>query len=103
VDSVHGPWTTSRLSLRWTTVVQPRAQRHTCQSAARRRYGSPAVDVRGGGGRVGCSGARGALTGDGVAVKRPSDGGKAVAMKGRGGDEFHCERRGKRAVWGAAR
>jgi hypothetical protein len=49
---------------------------------ARRRYGSPVVVVRGGGGRGGCSGVRGALTGDGAGVKRPGDGGIAVAIEG---------------------
>jgi hypothetical protein len=38
--------------------------------------------VRGGGGRGGCSGVRGALTGDRAAVKRPGDGGIAVAIEG---------------------
>jgi hypothetical protein len=69
----------------------------------RRHYGSPAVAARGEGGRGGRGGAGGALTRDGAAVKRPGDGGKAAAMKARGGDEFHRERGGKRAVWGAAR
>jgi hypothetical protein len=65
------------------------------RSRARRRYGSPMVAVRGGGGRRGCGGAGGALTGDGAAVKRPGDGGKTAAMKARGGDELRCERGGK--------
>jgi hypothetical protein len=76
-------------------VVRPRAWWHAYQSAARRRYGSPPVAVRGGGGRGGRGGAGGALTGDGVAVKRPGDGGKAVATKVRGGGELRCERGGK--------
>jgi hypothetical protein len=83
VDSVHGPW---------NTVVRPRARQCTCQSAVRRRYGSSAVAVRGGGGRWGRGGA---LTGDWVAVKRLGDGGKASAMKARGGDELRYERGGK--------
>jgi hypothetical protein len=95
VDSVHGPWTTSGLGPRWIAVVRSRAQRLTYCSMVHRRYGSPVVAVRGGGGRGGCGGARGALTGDEVAVKWPGDGGKATAMKVRGGDELRCERGGK--------
>jgi hypothetical protein len=63
-------------------VVRPRAWRHAHRSMARRRYGSLVVVVRGGGGRGGCSGVRGALTGDGAGVKRPGDGGIAVAIEG---------------------
>jgi hypothetical protein len=47
----------------------------------RRRYGSPVVTVRGGGGR-GCGGVEGALTEDGAAVKRPGDRGKVVEIEG---------------------
>jgi hypothetical protein len=65
------------------------------ESAVRRRYGLPPVAMRGGGGRGGCGSARGAFTGDGAAVKRPGDGGKATVMKARGGDELRCERGGK--------
>jgi hypothetical protein len=83
------------LGARWTAVVRPRARWHAYQSAARRRYGSPPVAVRGGGGRGGRGGAGGALTGDGVVVKRLGDGGKAAAMKVRGGGELRCERGGK--------
>jgi hypothetical protein len=93
VDSVHGPWTTSGLGPRWIAVLRSRAQRLTYWSMVHRRYGSPAAAVRGGGGRGGCGGARGALTGDEVAVKWPGDGGKATAMKVRGGDELQCELR----------
>jgi hypothetical protein len=46
------------------------------------RYGSPAVTTRGGEGRGGRDGVRGALTGDGVMVKRPGDSGKAVVIEG---------------------
>jgi hypothetical protein len=56
------------------------------------RYGSPRVAARGRGGRAGCGGAGGALTGDGAAVKRPGDGGKAVVTKVHGGGELQCER-----------
>jgi hypothetical protein len=63
-------------------VVQPRAWRHTHRSMARRRYGSPVVAARGGGGRGGRGDVGGALTKDGAAVKRPGDGGKAVAIEG---------------------
>jgi hypothetical protein len=49
---------------------------------ARRRYGSPAIAVRGRGGRGGRGGGGRALTEDGAAVKRPGDGGKAVAIEG---------------------
>jgi hypothetical protein len=66
----------------WTAAVRPRAQWRTHQSTACRCYGSPAVTVRGGGGRGGRGGVRGALTGDRAAVKRPGDGGKAVAIEG---------------------
>jgi hypothetical protein len=82
VDSVHGTWTTSDLGPRWTAVVRPRAQWCARWSPARRRYGSSVVAARGGGGRGGRGGVRGALTGDGAAVKRPSDGGKVVAIEG---------------------
>jgi hypothetical protein len=43
---------------------------------------SPVVTVRGGGGRGGRGGVRGALTRDGAAVKRPSDSGKAMVIEG---------------------
>jgi hypothetical protein len=79
----HKPWTTSGLGPRWTTVVREGARRCAHRSTARRRYGSPAVAVRGEGGRGGRGGAGGALTGDGAVVKRPGDGGKAAAMKAR--------------------
>jgi hypothetical protein len=64
----------------------------TCRCMVRRRYGSLAVAMRGGGGRGGHGGA---LTGGEAAVKRSGDGGKAAAMKARGGDELRCERGGK--------
>jgi hypothetical protein len=57
-------------------------QRRAHRSVARRRYGSPAFATRGGGGRGGHGGVGGALTEDGVAVKRPGDSGKAVAIEG---------------------
>jgi hypothetical protein len=60
-----------------------------------RRYGSPLVAARGRGGRGGRGGAGGALTGDGVAVKRPGDGGKAAVTKVHGGGELWHERGGK--------
>jgi hypothetical protein len=66
----------------WTAMVQPRAWQHAHQSMARRRYASPVVAVRGGGGRGGCGGVGGTLTGDGAAVKQPGDGGKAVVIEG---------------------
>jgi hypothetical protein len=60
-----------------------------------RRYGSPVVTARGGGGRGGRGGVGGALTGDGAAVKRPGDGGKAVAIEGaRWGRDPALERKG---------
>jgi hypothetical protein len=95
VDSVHGPWTTSGLGPRWTVVVRQRARRRACRSVAHRRYGSPTVAARGGGGRGGRDGAGGALTGDRTTVKRSGDGGKAAVMKAHGGDELWCERGGK--------
>jgi hypothetical protein len=48
----------------------------------RRRYASPMVATRGGGGRGGRGGDEGALTGDRAAVKRSGDGGKAVVIEG---------------------
>jgi hypothetical protein len=75
--------------------VRPRARRCAGRSVTHRRYGSPPVPVRGGGGRGRHSGAGGALTGDGAAVKRPGDGGKAAAMKVLGGGELRRERGGK--------
>jgi hypothetical protein len=66
----------------WTTVVQPRARQHAHRTMAHRCYGSSAVAARGGGGRGGRGGVRGALTGDGAAVKRPGNGGKAAAIDG---------------------
>jgi hypothetical protein len=62
---------------------------------AHRCYGSPPVAVRGGGGRRGRGGGGRALTGDGAAVKRPGDGGKAVATMVHSGGELRCERGGK--------
>jgi hypothetical protein len=47
-----------------------------------RSYGSPAVAARGRGGRGGCGGVGGALAGDGAAMKRSGDGGKAVVIEG---------------------
>jgi hypothetical protein len=61
----------------------------------RRRYGSPVVATRGGGGRGGRGGAGGVLIRDRAAVKRPGDGGKTTTMKARGGDELRRERGGK--------
>jgi hypothetical protein len=95
VGSVHGPWTTSGLGPQWTAVVRPRARWHAYRSMARRRYGSPAVAVRGEGGRGGRGGAGGALTRDGATVKRLGDGGKTAVMKVHGGDELRRERGGK--------
>jgi hypothetical protein len=92
VDSVHGPWTTSGLGPQWTTVLRLRAPWHTCRSAARRRYGLPEVVARGGGERVGRGSAGGALTGDGVVVKRPGVSGKVAVMKARDRDELRRER-----------
>jgi hypothetical protein len=68
----------------WSTVDRGSAAESV---AAHRRYGSPAVATRGGGGTGGCGSAEGALTGDGAAVKRPGDGVKAAAMKGHGARE----------------
>jgi hypothetical protein len=62
---------------------------------ARRRYSSLTVAVRGRGGRGRHDGAMGALIGDGAAVKRSGNSGKAAAMKARGGDELRCEKVGK--------
>jgi hypothetical protein len=66
-----------------------------CRSMVHRRYGSLSVAMSGGGGRGGRGGAGGALTGDGAAVKRPGDGGKAAVMKMHGGDEHRHEGGGK--------
>jgi hypothetical protein len=44
----------------WTTAVRPRARRRAHRSVARRRYDSPAVVARGGGGRGGHGGVGGA-------------------------------------------
>jgi hypothetical protein len=49
----------------------------------RRRYGSPVVAARGGGGRGGRGDAGCALTGDGSAVKRPGGSGDEGAWWGR--------------------
>jgi hypothetical protein len=68
----------------------------------RRRYGSPTVAARGGGGRGGRGSVGGALTGDGVVVKRSGDGDKAVAIEGvRWGRASARERRkgGRCEVW----
>jgi hypothetical protein len=62
--------------------VQPRARWHAHRSAARRRYSSPEVTARGGGGRGGHGSVGGALTGDGATVKWSGDGSKAVAIEG---------------------
>jgi hypothetical protein len=83
--------------------VRPRARWCDCQSIARRRYDSPPVAVRVGGGRGGRGGARGALTGDRAAVKRPGDGGKAAATKVCGGGSSDVREEERRVVWGAAR
>jgi hypothetical protein len=48
-------------------------------------------------------GGGGALTGDGAAVKRPGDGGKAVVMKARGGGELRHERGGKEGSVGCGK
>jgi hypothetical protein len=91
MDWVQGSWTTSGLGPWWTAVVRPRVRQCACQSASRRRCGSPAVAAMGGGGRGGRSGAEGALTGDGATVKRPGDGdegarwGRALARERRNG------------------
>jgi hypothetical protein len=82
VDLVHGPWTTSSLGPRWTTVVRPRTRRRARWSAAWRRYVSPAVAARGGGGSGGRGGVGGALTGDRAVMKRPGDNGKVVVIEG---------------------
>jgi hypothetical protein len=82
VDSVHGPSTTSGLSPRWTTTVRPRARWRARWSMARRRYGSPTVAARGGGGRGGRGSVGGALTRDGAVVKRSGDSDKAVTIEG---------------------
>jgi hypothetical protein len=82
------PCTTFDLGPWWTMAMWLRAQRRAHQSTARRRYGSPEVAVRGRGGRWGCGSARRALTGDGAAVKRPGDGGKAPVMKACDGGEL---------------
>jgi hypothetical protein len=58
-------------------------------------YGSPAIAARGRGGRGGRGGAGGALTGDGAAVKRSSDGGNAATTKAHGGGKLRCKRGGK--------
>jgi hypothetical protein len=79
-------------------VVRPRAWRHACRSMVCRHYGSPVVAARGGGGRGGHGDGGGALTRDGAAVKQPGDGGKAVAMKARSGDELRRERVKKEGV-----
>jgi hypothetical protein len=81
MDLVHGPWTTSGLGPWWTAAVRLRARRRACKSAARKLYDSPAVAVRGRGGRGRHDGA---LIGDWVVVKRPSDDGKAAVMKAHG-------------------
>jgi hypothetical protein len=81
MDLVHEPWTTSGLGPRWTAAVRLRARRRACKSAARKLYDSPAVAVRGGGGRGRHDGA---LIGDWAVVKRPSDDGKAAVMKAHG-------------------
>jgi hypothetical protein len=47
--------------------------------------------------------AGGALTGDGAAVKRSGDGGKAAAMKARGGDKLRRERGGKEGGLGCGK
>jgi hypothetical protein len=95
MELVHKLWTTFGLGPRWTTAVRPRARQRTHWSAACRRNGSPAVAVRGGGGRRGHGGIWGVLTGDRAAVKRPGYGGKATAMKAHGGEELWRERGGK--------
>jgi hypothetical protein len=51
--------------------------------------------MRGGGGRGGRGRAEGALTGDGAAVKRPGDGGKAAVMKVHCGGKLWRERGAK--------
>jgi hypothetical protein len=66
----------------WTAAVRRRARWHAHRSAAHRRYNSPAVTARGGGGRGGHGGVGGALTEDGAAVKWSGDGSKAVAIEG---------------------
>jgi hypothetical protein len=71
-------------------------------AVAHRRYGSPVVATRGGGGRGGRGSARGALTEDEKAVKRPGDGDKAAATKARGGGELWRERGGKEGGVGCA-
>jgi hypothetical protein len=58
-------------------------------------YGSPMIAARGRGGRGGRGGAGGALTGDGAAVKRSSDGGNAATTKAHGGGKLRCKRGGK--------
>jgi hypothetical protein len=74
------------------------------------RYGSPAVTARGGGGRGGHDGVRGALTRYGAVVKRPGDDGKTVVIEGALWGRVRRERGGKdggvgcgevRRGWGA--
>jgi hypothetical protein len=55
------------------------------------KHGAQALRLAGGG----RGGRGGAITGDGAAVKRSGNSGKAVAMKARDGGELHCERGGK--------
>jgi hypothetical protein len=71
-----------------------------CAAACLPERGAQALWLTGGCHEVrrrerGRGGAGGALTGDGKAVKWSGDGGKAAAMKARGGDELRCERGGK--------
>jgi hypothetical protein len=82
MDSFHGPWTMSGLVPRWTAVVRPRVGWRACQRMAHRRYSSPAVTARGGGGRGGHGSVGGALTGDRAVMKQPADDGKAVVIEG---------------------
>jgi hypothetical protein len=88
VELAHKPWTTSGLGPRWPVAVRPRARRHARRSVMRKCYSSPVVAVRGGSGRGGCGDAGGALTGDGAAVMRSGDSGKAAAMKACGGGKL---------------
>jgi hypothetical protein len=74
MELVHKPWTTPGLGPRWIVAVRPRAQRRAHWSTTRRRYGSPVVAARGGGGRGARGGAKADLTRDGAAVKRSGNG-----------------------------
>jgi hypothetical protein len=54
-------------------------------------HGSPAVAVRGGGGRGGRGGAGGALTGDGAAAMKTCGGGELRRKRGGKEDAVGCD------------